>query len=43
MSSLERTFIMIKSDGVARGLMGEIISRIEQKGFKIIKAKLFAP
>lgn len=43
MSSLERTFIMIKSDGVARGLMGEIITRIEHKGFKIVKAKLFSP
>lgn len=43
MRSLERTFIMIKSDGVARGLMGEIISRIEQKGFEIVNARLFSP
>lgn len=34
---------MIKSDGVRRGLMGEIIGRIEKKGFKITKAKLFQP
>lgn len=34
---------MIKSDGVARGLMGEIITRIEHKGFKIVKARLFSP
>ena len=40
---MERTFIMIKSDGVKRGLIGEIISRIENKGFKIIQAKLFEP
>lgn len=38
---LERTFIMIKPDGIQRGIMGEIISKIEQKGFKIIQAKLF--
>ncbi len=40
---MERTFIMIKSDGVARGLMGEIIRRIERKGFKITKAQLMQP
>lgn len=40
---MERTFIMIKSDGVARGLIGEIIRRIERKGFKIIKAQLMSP
>jgi len=37
---LEKTFIMIKPDGVERRLMGEIISRIEKKGFKITRAKL---
>ena len=40
---MEKTFIMIKPDGVKRGLVGEIISRIEKKGFKIIQAKLFEP
>lgn len=40
---MEKTFIMIKSDGVKRGLMGEIIGRIEKKGFKITRAKLFRP
>ena len=40
---MERTFIMIKPDGVKRKLMGEIISRIEKKGFQIIRAKLFEP
>lgn len=29
----ERTYIMIKPDGVQRGLVGEIISRFEKKGF----------
>lgn len=34
---------MIKPDGVKRGLMGEIIGRIERKGFKITRAKLIKP
>lgn len=34
---------MIKPDGVERGLMGEIIKRIENKGFKIVQAKLIKP
>ena len=32
----ERTFIMIKPDGVQRGLVGEILKRFEQKGFKLV-------
>jgi len=40
---MEKTFIMIKPDGVERGLMGEIIKRIENKGFKIVEAKLIEP
>lgn len=32
---MERTYVMIKPDGVARGLIGEIISRIERKCYKI--------
>lgn len=39
---MERTFVMIKPDGVDRGLVGEIISRIEKKGYKIIKAELMS-
>lgn len=35
----ERTFIMIKPDGVQRGLIGKIISRFEKKGFKLIAMK----
>lgn len=35
----ERTFIMIKPDGVQRGLVGKIISRFEKKGFKLIAMK----
>ena len=37
---MERTFVMIKPDGVSRGLLGEIIGRFEKKGFKIIDARL---
>ena len=36
----ERTFIMIKPDGVQRGLVGEIIKRFEAKGFKLVAMKL---
>merc|ERR1739848_663282 len=36
----ERTFIMIKPDGVQRGLVGEIIKRFEQKGFKLVAMKM---
>lgn len=36
----ERTFIMIKPDGVQRGLVGEIISRFEAKGFKLVALKM---
>ena len=30
--TLQRTFIMVKPDGVKRGLIGEIVKRFEQKG-----------
>ena len=36
----ERTYIMIKPDGVQRGLVGEIIKRFEQKGFKLAALKM---
>ncbi len=36
---VERTLIIIKPDGVQRHLMGEIISRFERKGFKLVAAK----
>jgi nucleoside-diphosphate kinase len=37
---MERTFVMIKPDGVKRGLTGTILQRYEQKGLRIIAAKL---
>lgn len=39
----ERTFIMIKPDGVQRGLVGKIIARFEEKGFKLVGLKLTVP
>lgn len=40
MHSEQRTFIAVKPDGVTRGLVGEIISRFEKKGFKLIAIKM---
>lgn len=39
---MERTFIMIKPDGVQRGLVGEVINRFERKGFTLAGMKLMA-
>ena len=36
----ERTFVMVKPDGVHRGLIGEIVSRCEDRGLKLVAAKL---
>jgi nucleoside-diphosphate kinase len=36
---MEKTFIMVKPDGVQRGLIGEIVSRFEKKGFQLVGAK----
>ncbi len=36
----ERTFVMIKPDGVHRGLVGEVISRLESRGLKLVAAKV---
>ncbi len=37
---MDRTFVMVKPDGVQRGLIGEFISRFEAKGLKLVGAKL---
>jgi nucleoside-diphosphate kinase len=39
MSELERTFVMVKPDGVQRGLIGDVISRFEERGLKLAGAK----
>ncbi len=36
---MEKTLVIIKPDGVARGLMGEIISRLERRGIRMIGMK----
>ena len=37
----EQSLFIIKPDAVSRGLIGEIVSRFEKKGFKIIKLKMY--
>ena len=39
----ERTYLMIKPDGVQRGLVGSIIARFEKRGYKLVAMKLCAP
>ena len=36
---MERTFMMVKPDGVQRNLIGEIVQRFERKGFQLVGAK----
>jgi len=37
---MDRTLVLIKPDGVQRGLIGEIVSRLEKRGLKIVAMKL---
>lgn len=37
--NVERTIVLVKPDGVRRGLLGEIVARFEQKGLKVVAAK----
>ncbi len=39
----ERTFVMIKADGLHRSLVGEIVERLERTGLKIVGIKMFVP
>jgi nucleoside-diphosphate kinase len=39
-ATADRTLILVKPDGVARGLVGEVISRIEAKGLRLVAAEL---
>lgn len=41
MTAVQRTFVMVKPDGVRRRLVGEVISRLERKGYDIVEMKLF--
>ena len=36
----ERTLVLVKPDGVARGLVGEVLSRLERKGFTLVAVEL---
>ncbi|MGD0718598.1 MAG: nucleoside-diphosphate kinase, partial [Thermoplasmata archaeon] len=38
--SVERTLVLVKPDGVRRGLIGEIVGRLERKGLKLVAARL---
>lgn len=37
---MEKTFLMVKPDGVQRGLIGEIVTRFEKKGLKLLAGKI---
>jgi len=39
----EKTFLMIKPDGVRKGLIGEIVRRVEQRDLKIVAIEMFEP
>jgi len=40
MSSLQRTLVLVKPDGVARGLTGEVLRRVEAKGYRIVALEM---
>lgn len=40
---IERTLVLVKPDGVQRGLIGEVISRFERRGLKIVALKMTKP
>lgn len=41
MTASQRTFVMVKPDGVRRRLVGEVIARLERKGYDIVDMRLF--
>ena len=43
MSDRERTLVLVKPDGVARGLAGEVIRRVEAKGYRIVALDMRVP
>jgi nucleoside-diphosphate kinase len=40
---LERTLVLVKPDGVQRGLVGEVVARLEAKGLKLVAARMLWP
>jgi len=43
MSEVQQTLVLIKPDGVRRNLIGEIISRLEAKGYRVADLRKFTP
>lgn len=39
---MEQTLVLVKPDGVQRGLIGEVISRLEHRGLRLVAAKFLA-
>lgn len=39
---MERTLVLVKPDGVQRGLIGEVVSRLERRGLRLVAAKFMA-
>lgn len=37
---MERTYVMLKPDAIKRGLVGEILGRLEKKGYRIVEARM---
>ena len=40
---MERSFVMVKPDGVQRGLVGEVIARLERRGLRLVAARFVLP
>ncbi|MCL2849656.1 MAG: nucleoside-diphosphate kinase [Micrococcales bacterium] len=40
MSEVQRTLVLVKPDGVRRGLVGQVVGRIEAKGYRLVAAQL---
>jgi nucleoside-diphosphate kinase len=40
MNKMQRTVVLVKPDGLQRGLVGQIISRFENKGLKLVGIKM---
>lgn len=38
---MERTLVLVKPDGVQRGLIGEVVARFERKGLKVVGVRMF--
>jgi len=43
MTAVEETLVLVKPDGVARNLTGEILSRIEAKGYQLVDIRMVEP